>query len=408
MLSKSQARPMLLAALCLLLTACPAWAQRGGGPGGAPPSIQFFMPDGSLPTHEIRFTLESDAGRVETFFSDSKGKFLLSRVLGMKSDAGYQLTVTSDGTSYATTTTRFKEYGVYYISVFLLPLRRPAPKPAGVVDLAEFDVLAPDNAREVYQAAWRAYQNGQFDEAVRGLERALKIYPNYFRALNDLGVIYMRAGRLEPAAQMFERAMKVAPRVYHPRLNLALIQARRGKNREAVTLLEPLLKENPTIGDAHIAMADALVALRQTDEAEAHYRAALGVNKAGQEAAGDLHYKLGLLLNQKQDYKAAAAELRLAAEALPDSPKIHLQLGGALLQMNELDGAERALLAAYRLGGAQMGGAQLMLGQVYFAEKKYPAARQAFRQYLIDVPQAPNRAEVEGVIEKINAALGSN
>jgi hypothetical protein len=49
-----------------------------------------------------------------------------------------------------------------------------------------------------------------------------------------------------------------------------------------------------------------------------------------------------------------------------------------------------------------------MLGQVYFAEKKYPAARQAFRQYLIDVPQAPNRVEVEGVIEKINAALGSN
>ena len=404
--SKTHARRMLLAAVCLFLTACPAWAQLGGG--GAPPSIQFFMPDGSLPTHEIRFTLESDAGRVETFFSDSKGKFLLSRILGMKSDAGYMLTVPSDGTSYGTTTARFREYGVYYIPVFLQPMRRPATKPAGVVDLAEFDLQAPDEAKQVYQPAWRAYQNGQVDEAVRGLQRALGIYPNYFRALNDLGVIYMRLGQLENAAQMFERAMKVAPRVYHARLNLALIETRLGKPREAVTLLDPLLKENPALGDAHVAMADALAALHRLDEAEGHYRAALEVIKPGNELLGELHYKLGLLLNQRQKYPAAAAELKLAAEALPDSPKVHLQWGGALLQLNQLEAAERALLAAYRLGGTAMGGAQLMLGQIYFEQKKYAAARQAFRQYLTDVPQAPNRAEVEGVIEKINAALGNN
>ena len=151
MLSKFHVRRMPAATLCLFLLASLARAQLGGG--GAPSSIQFFMPDGSLPTHEIRFTLESDAGRDETYFSDSKGKFLLSRILGMKSDAGYQLTVISDGSSYGTTTARFREYGVYYITVFLLPLRRSAPKPAGIVDLAEFDVLAPDKAREVYQAA---------------------------------------------------------------------------------------------------------------------------------------------------------------------------------------------------------------------------------------------------------------
>src|SRR5256714_2991356 len=194
MVSKSHARRMPLLALCLFLFAGPAWAQLGGG--GAPPSIQFFMPDGSLPAHEIRFTLESDAGRVETYFSDSKGKFLMSRVLGMKSDAAYQLTVISDGTSYATTTTRFREYGVYYIPVFLLPLRRPATKPAGVVDLAEFDLLAPNEARQVYHAAWRAYQGGQVDEAGRGLATALRIYQNYVCRFDDLGEIYMRVGEV--------------------------------------------------------------------------------------------------------------------------------------------------------------------------------------------------------------------
>ncbi len=42
-------------------------------PAQAPPSIQFFMPDGSLPSHELRFTLTSDDGRVDSFYTDSTG-----------------------------------------------------------------------------------------------------------------------------------------------------------------------------------------------------------------------------------------------------------------------------------------------------------------------------------------------
>ncbi|HSE97758.1 MAG TPA: hypothetical protein VLD57_05760 [Blastocatellia bacterium] len=38
------------------------------------------------------------------------------------------------------------------------------------------------------------------------------------------------------------------------------------------------------------------------------------------------------------------------------------------------DGAERALARAYKIEGAKMAGAQLMLGQVYFYKKDYPKA----------------------------------
>jgi outer membrane protein assembly factor BamD (BamD/ComL family) len=52
-----------------------------------------------------------------------------------------------------------------------------------------------------------------------------------------------------------------------------------------------------------------------------------------------------------------------------------------------------------------MGGAQLMLGQIYFMGKKYESALRAFEQYLADVPQAPNAAEIQGVIKNIKGAL---
>jgi len=54
-----------------------------------------------------------------------------------------------------------------------------------------------------------------------------------------------------------------------------------------------------------------------------------------------------------------------------------------------------------------MGGAQLMLGQIYHEQKKYDLALHSFEQYLTDVPQAPNAAEIRRVIEKMRLALNS-
>ncbi|HXU40178.1 MAG TPA: tetratricopeptide repeat protein [Blastocatellia bacterium] len=372
----------------------------------ASPSIQFFMPDGSLPSRELRFTLTTDSGRIETYFTDSKGKFLLTRSLGLKPDAEYRVTMTGDGTSFDTTTHSFKEYSaVYYITVYLNPLRSRPVAPTKVVDLAEFDVRVPEGAKQGYAEAMALFKEGRREEAVRGLERALMIYPDYFRALNDLGVIYMKMNRLDDASRVFERATKIAPRVYHPRLNLGVILTRRGRYKEAVALLDALYRENQSISEVRVALAHALIELDRLDEAEPHLRTALLDLNLDREAAGDAHYRLGLLLNKKEKYEAAAVELSQAAEAIPDSARTHLQLGGALLQLRRLADAERELTTAYRLGGAQLGGAQLMLGQIYFMEKKYVNALSAFEQYLTDVPQAPNAAAVKGVIERIKAAL---
>ncbi|HVG19494.1 MAG TPA: tetratricopeptide repeat protein, partial [Blastocatellia bacterium] len=271
-----------------------------------------------------------------------------------------------------------------------------------------FDVLAPEEARQAYTTALRLLKAGEGDKAVRELEHAVAIYPNYFRALNDLGVLYMKSGELDKAARMFERATKIGPHVYYPRLNLAIINTRRARYQEAVAQLEELHKENPALAEVRVALGDALMAMNRLDEAETHLRAALADARLDRWAAGDAHYKLGTLLNRKQLYEAAIKELTQAAEAIPNSARTHLQLGGALLQVRKLDEAERELVLAYKLGGKQMGGAQLMLGQIYFMGNKYESALRAFEQYLADVPQAPNSAEIEGVIKKIRAALNKN
>ena len=131
-------------------------------------------------------------------------------------------------------------------------------------------------------------------------------------------------------------------------------------------------------------------------------------SKLDRQAIGNAHYWLGLLLNKKHSYEAAVIELNEAAELLPNNGRIRLQLGGALLQLERWDEAERELLAAYRMGGTQLGGAQLMLGQIYFKQKKYESALKAFEQYLADVPAPPNAAEIRGVIANIKTGLNRN
>lgn len=370
----------------------------------APPSIQVFMPDGSLPPREIRLSLTSDGGLVETFFTDSKGRFMLTRKEGLKPDAAYTVTITGDGRTFATTSQSFKLYGVYYIPIFLRPIEDAKPNPVGIVDVGELEEQVPDEARIAFMSGNEAMNAGRMAEAVERFQHAIAIYPKYFRALNDLGVLLIRLNKEDEAAKTFEQAIAIAPQIYYPRLNLAVIKTRQGKYKEAVEMLDKLQKEHPKLTAIRTALADALLALNRLDEAEVHLHAALEGKSLLPQVKGNIYYQLGLLHNRQRKYEAAANELASALKSLPYAPRIHLQLGAALVELNRLDEAESKLQTAYKLGGPQLGGAQLLLGNLYFVQKKYNLARQAFEQYLIDVPKAPNRAEVAGLIEKIKAA----
>jgi Flp pilus assembly protein TadD len=369
------------------------------------------MPDGSLPTRQLRFNLESHDGRVvDIFFTDTKGRFLLTRSQGLRPNSGYRIRIESDGLSFAGTTVSFYHYGdsVYFVPVFLKALAPEAVKPAGLVDLAELDSSVPKDALDAYNQGMRAFNEGRPHEALSEIGRALKTYPNYFRALNDSGVILLKLNRLNEAAQAFERASKLAPRVYYPRLNLGLIKTRQSKYREAAALLEQLHKENPTMVEIRVPLADALMAEGRLNQAEPHLRAAVADDRLDGGTSGHAHYLLGLLLNRKERFEEAVTELEKASKILPNSARTHLQLGGALLQVKKTDEAERELLAAYRVGGPEMAGAQLMLGQIYYEQKKYESALRAFEQYLTDIPKAPNASELRGVIEEIRVALRGN
>jgi superkiller protein 3 len=367
----------------------------------APPRIQFFMPGGGLPTRELRFELTRDDGRVELLFTDTKGMFQLTG--GLTAEGDYIIRIEGDGRTFETTVTRFRIVrSISYIPVFLNPLKGEIPA-REVVDVA--DAKAPDDAKAAYTAAMQAVSEGQAEAAISEFNRALNLYPQYLRALNDLGVLYLKLNRLDEAAATFNRAIALNKRFYHPRLNLGVVYNRQGRFSEAVGLLEQLHKEVPTLAGLRAAFADALGGTGKTAEAKKLIATALGEAGLSNQAKSELHFKLGVVLNREEKFAEAATELEQAVRLDQSAANARLQLGGAYLQLKKLPEAEGELLKAYELGGSGAGAAQLFLGQIYFMQQKYQQSQLAFEQYLRDVPNAPNAAQIREVIEKLKAAL---
>jgi len=367
----------------------------------APPAIQIFMPGGTLPPRPIRFTLTRDDGRIETVFTDTKGKFQVTGDLIR--DADYVITVESDGATYDTTVATFRILRAtpVYTTVFLRPFTGKPKTVTGVVDVRAMEPNVSKDALVAYEAGMKALAGGQTEAAITELKRALKLSPRYLRALNDLGVLYLQLNRLPEAAELFAQAVKFDETFNLARLNLGVVLHRQGRNKEAVQTLAPLYEKDRSMKGVALSYADALLGVAELAKAEQVLRGALSEST---NDSVDLHFKLGVILNRQDRFDEAAEELKKAVTINDTAANAHLLLGATLLQLNRPDEAEKSLLRSYEIAGPGAGNAQLFLGQLYLIQQKPAAALKAFEQYLKDIPAAPNAAQIKAEIEKLKVA----
>jgi tetratricopeptide (TPR) repeat protein len=367
------------------------------------PAIQLFMPDGTLPTREVRLWLMRSKNNAEIRFTDKKGHYQFTPELIAEGE--YMLIVDTDKRNFETTRYRFRlAPAIAYIPVFLLPLLR-TPPPVRLISVTEYDAKVPPEARSAYEMALKEAAAGRTTIAINEFTRALMLQPQYPQALNDLGMLYLKLNRLEEAAAAFTQAVSLNSSFHLPRLNLGLVRNRQGRYDEAVTLLNALVKDQPSLGQARTLLAEGLIVSKQWDEAESHLREGLKDQTLERSTQAEAHLKLGRVFSNQERYKAAALEIEQAITIEPESAIAQLQLGAVYLQLGKLAEAEAALLKAYALAGKRIAVAQVLLGQLYYDQQKYESALRAFEQYLADAPNAANAAQIKEAIEKIKVAL---
>ena len=103
----------------------------------------------------------------------------------------------------------------------------------------------PSSAQVCKQIALEAIQNGDHEFAMAELKKSLSMNPNYPDLHNLLGIAYANMGLIDDALLEFETALKIHPDYLKALLNMALTLYEKSSHDEAMVYLERVLKNDP-------------------------------------------------------------------------------------------------------------------------------------------------------------------
>lgn len=237
--------------------------------------------------------------------------------------------------------------------------------------------LAPDDP-EIQNRLGEALERvGALDAAIDSYRRAASARAPSRKAVNNLILALVRAGRgqeaidraraevaaapddpdrhftlglaqsepdVEGAIASFRRVLALAPRHTLARYNLALVLKRADRLDEAIDELTRVLDAEPR-AEAYYTLGVIRLHRGELDRAAGALRAAI----EAQPAHADAHYTLGAVLQARKDWPGAAAALGRAIALRPDLPGAHYTLARVLESSGDAAGARRHFAEAERL-----------------------------------------------------------
>ncbi|HEY2382743.1 MAG TPA: tetratricopeptide repeat protein [Terriglobia bacterium] len=118
--------------------------------------------------------------------------------------------------------------------------------------------LAPD----AYRSLGTLYnEEGQFDEAVLSLERAVQLRPSFPDAYHELGVTYLRKQMLDAAIREFRTTLEQQPDHIAATLNLAMVEQMKGDIPAARQPLQEYLRRYGATNSPYVAQVRKRLAL---------------------------------------------------------------------------------------------------------------------------------------------------
>jgi hypothetical protein len=185
------------------------------------------------PIMEVR--IETDGGQPLGFaYADSAGEFHFQRD-GISADQTVYVVVNLDG---------FKPYrerilGGFggasfggFLNIFLerettttVSNRGGAP----VVDLKQLRAKIPGKAVDEYEKAMKEASKGNRAKAVDGLQRAIKLAPDFYEAQHTLGIQYLALQKYDEAENALIRARDLSPKAAEPLTNLGNLYYQKGE-----------------------------------------------------------------------------------------------------------------------------------------------------------------------------------
>ncbi len=189
--------------------------------------------------------------------------------------------------------------------------------------------MAPKDARKSFEKGLEDVRKSKFEEAEKEFEKAVDIYPKFAAAWYELGRVQERREHGAEARTSYAQSIAADSKYINPYERLSIIAFREGKWQEVADTSDRVMHLDPyDYPGAYYYNAVANLELRNLVPAERSAREALKLNAA--HVNPQIHYVLGIILAQKQDYAGAVECLRTYLKIAPDakdSDKVRKQLG---------------------------------------------------------------------------------
>ncbi len=219
--------------------------------------------------------------------------------------------------------------------------------------------LAPKDFRWIYLLGNLDQREGRFDDAIRRYQLARTLRPDYLATLVNLGNIFLELNRLEEARESFSAALEIDKDNPAAHYGLGQVAVSKRSYAEAVDHFENTLAQVPDANRVHYSLAMAYRGLGDAEKAKAHLaqQGSVGVRVADPLMDGlrDLitgervYLARGKVAFEAKRYADAVTEFRKAVAAKPDSVTARINLGAALTQVGDVNGAVEQFEEALRL-----------------------------------------------------------
>jgi tetratricopeptide (TPR) repeat protein len=180
----------------------------------------------------------------------------------------------------------------------------------------------PLNARAHYNLAVSCVALHQLDEAVKELQAALAISPNYANAEDLLGTVYVQKRDFEQAQSHFRHVLTVDPNDFYAHYNLGALAAVQKQWDQAEDHLQAALKVDPDDPETHNTLGGVYLERGDLSQASREFGEAIRLNPKFAVA----HYNMGLVMEKQRKESQAAQEFRRALAADPQYQPARLAL----------------------------------------------------------------------------------
>ena len=222
-------------------------------------SGKVITPSGTQPTNPVRVKLTFNGRAINETFTDLSGRFTFPGV----GRGTYQLTAEGDGINFETTTiyAEVSAFGSapqsFTQDIQLRPiLHKPAAQP-GVVNA--FSQNVPEAAKQALTLGIKLAGEGKLNEAVESMQKAIKIFPEYFDAHLELGNIFLTTEQFNLAIAELDLARQVNPNDERTYQSFGLLLMKQRNFGMAVAIFAEAARLNPANAMNAVMKATALI-----------------------------------------------------------------------------------------------------------------------------------------------------